>query len=1341
MYLFYFRAYIPSKESKLFERGFRILEDYGRNMDTKVYYFHSHLRNYGSVYFKEKYSKRAASYDRYLKWRKDDLPAHILEEAKTYLNQNIKVNESISLKTPTSPIQESDEQEFQFDEDDDRYSIVFKIADITKNLDDRSFNNIILKALNNHYFFKKTFFAVKPSYFFEGLKYDMVFESIVVFDSTNIIHSSSPDYQSLNVHKLFNSIEHNHSTVLKELMVKNEEKYLLIIPHEFLGKKVFLAGFISPDVYKQRTRSINIELLFFLAGIIILLIFSFPLLKIILISKQERLHTSDANFATISLIFCIGLGVILIFGSVKQFIYSRDKNKHRLVEISNKIHANLQEDLTEVYNIYNEIVGKSERGVEGLGISSLLEKARQMPGYHVLPFNMERLTDTLNKTGARKYTPYVPINDIIFMDQKGISRKSITVNYHPNKYRNELDLSKRDYFRNVKDAQKSWLWYDKVPYYIQSIQAYGTGVGETAISFNYKTTFNRLYDTVNTDYLAFTSTLPSVYHQITPSDIQFAVINQSGETLFHSEKNRNLHENFFEEVENRKIKAFIQTNKEKTLPVQYHGSNKYARIKPIQNTPLYLITLLDRSRVQERNARIILYSIYLLAIYIFGLFLGTLIISLTRSKNLLLKQRLYTYHWLVFIKSKERGYKKLILIILILLLGQIAALQIYNNIQIVLVYQFLVISLSAFFSLRILDKGYSIILNKKNKLGESIILFLSVLFLARLIYFFVNLAITYGLGAVVNLLPILFVIAAFILSEYCKCSGFILMLSGLSKQYDEMFSYKVFMGIWLLVLSVLPASHLIKTVSIKEQIIWERFELYHLSEANKHLLNYFQVNRNDDIYSWFKRTQGDKLDAYSIKLATNNIIPNDTNSTRGNYYYELLPTQYIKLFNEDLNPFLYHKDALDKTRFLGNSIYTYLPKLNKTLIVENARDPGNKDVGGFNKFSVFALWIILGLAIFFLFQYLLNHLLYANIGMWVKPKAPGWFNCLSNENYKRIALISFNYRLYINETEKRYTVYEVNHNELDDIDRRKFILGNPNNKVFITGIEWYINDVEKHTEVLNKIEKILLNAKATIIVCSPFEFEFIESALFEYFVGEKMDSKQLNNYHSLIGKWENILQHFFKYVGHVYNEHDPQLKEFQNKGILGKIFSREFSIDPSIIESFKQNFFMKNGEPDDLKLTQKRKEELILGIQQFLEPKYYYIWNHCTPLEKMVLFDLADDGMLNIKNKYLINRLISKRLIILEPEPRIFSESFRNFILTSVREEEAKRLEKKLSKGGQWNNVRFFVITIILAIAIFVFVIQGKSIDRVLAIMTSFLALLPAILKIFDGGMNFKFGK
>ena len=144
-------------------------------------------------------------------------------------------------------------------------------------------------------------------------------------------------------------------------------------------------------------------------------------------------------------------------------------------------------------------------------------------------------------------------------------------------------------------------------------------------------------------------------------------------------------------------------------------------------------------------------------------------------------------------------------------------------------------------------------------------------------------------------------------------------------------------------------------------------------------------------------------------------------------------------------------------------------------------------------------------------------------------------------------------------------------------------------------------------------------------------------------------------------------------------------------------------------------------------------EDVIIQLQLALEKVYEAIWNECTDSEKYTLYDFASDGFTNYKKVLLLYELYNRGLIVNEPDGSItlMTKSFRNFLITKQGAEEIKRMSDK-GKKGSWGTLRTFFYVILIAMAIFIFISQEEASKRLITIITSLGALLPAILKLFD---------
>ncbi len=76
------------------------------------------------------------------------------------------------------------------------------------------------------------------------------------------------------------------------------------------------------------------------------------------------------------------------------------------------------------------------------------------------------------------------------------------------------------------------------------------------------------------------------------------------------------------------------------------------------------------------------------------------------------------------------------------------------------------------------------------------------------------------------------------------------------------------------------------------------------------------------------------------------------------------------------------------------------------------------------------------------------------------------------------------------------------------------------------------------------------------------------------------------------------------------------------------------------------------------------------------------------------------------------------------------NRSFRNFILTSVKPDEALALEKEVNKGGTWSIIRLPIIITLLALGVFIFYTQKEVYNNLIAFVAALGAALPMILRV-----------
>lgn len=145
------------------------------------------------------------------------------------------------------------------------------------------------------------------------------------------------------------------------------------------------------------------------------------------------------------------------------------------------------------------------------------------------------------------------------------------------------------------------------------------------------------------------------------------------------------------------------------------------------------------------------------------------------------------------------------------------------------------------------------------------------------------------------------------------------------------------------------------------------------------------------------------------------------------------------------------------------------------------------------------------------------------------------------------------------------------------------------------------------------------------------------------------------------------------------------------------------------------------------------RESVIVEIEQQAHLYYQALWNSCSEEEQYLIYDLAQDGLVNTHNRSGINNLVRKGIVYRGTDNlELMNHSFRNFVLTVVNEKEALMMELKIKREGTWNRIRVPITMILLALGIFIFYFQADWFDQSLGLLTAVAAIIPAFNAVFE---------
>jgi hypothetical protein len=147
-------------------------------------------------------------------------------------------------------------------------------------------------------------------------------------------------------------------------------------------------------------------------------------------------------------------------------------------------------------------------------------------------------------------------------------------------------------------------------------------------------------------------------------------------------------------------------------------------------------------------------------------------------------------------------------------------------------------------------------------------------------------------------------------------------------------------------------------------------------------------------------------------------------------------------------------------------------------------------------------------------------------------------------------------------------------------------------------------------------------------------------------------------------------------------------------------------------------------EPD----TTLDREQLYEEVGDRLAPYYQGIWNNCSGAERIVLQQLAQEGLLNEKNRQTIRALLGRGLIRKSPNFHLFSESFRRFALSRTICAQVAVLEEQT--GSTWDAIRLPFLIALLGTSAFFFLTQRELFTTTMAVVTALAGGIPALVRL-----------
>ncbi len=478
------------------------------------------------------------------------------------------------------------------------------------------------------------------------------FDEFLLVNSRNEImyQSGVHDVHEIRIDSLLKSETKNHSllgSTEKEVHFKGLHYKLYSQPFSLSnGDRYVLIGMMEQGKFKSKVHQISPFAVIVASVLFILILFSFPFLKIWLISKTERLDRKDLLFCLVSLFAttCIALLLTLDLFQYRHYKVSHiDKN---LEKVSNTIVRNFTDELKAA--------------------------VRQLKTYDDMSsFSIDTLQDgsvMLTPTGEID-TIYPHANLVSWIKPNGKQARKYLGNSKM------ISVRDREYFKKLNSGNTWKISLDgkkENDFYVQSIYSRSTGLPKAEIAIPSESD-------KAISVISMTATLQSVFDPILTHGYQFAFINGTGEVLFHSDKRRNNQENLLEDFSNPNLlKAAIAGRVPSSFEIDYSGVNYMVKFNTIENWPIYLVTFYDKRNFKSANAAVLITCLILLIAHgILFLFLF-ITIYMAGFRTSMLQFNIRNINWLLPHRQQGARYAR---VILFHFFGGIAYLATYYSIQ------------------------------------------------------------------------------------------------------------------------------------------------------------------------------------------------------------------------------------------------------------------------------------------------------------------------------------------------------------------------------------------------------------------------------------------------------------------------------------------------------------------------------------------------------------------------------------------------------------------------------------------------------------------------------------
>jgi len=1114
---------------------------------------------------------------------------------------------------------------------------------------------------------------------------------------------------------------------------------------------ITIAGLLNANKYQDKKNELPENIVIALFIISIATILAFPWIKLYQIGGKDRLTVTDGvlTFPVSMLLISVILFASFKFNAVRRpgKVATEDAGRN----LTKGIEKAFSSEVLAAYNLLNTLddihVRNKTNNPENnylVDTSSIPEKGRVEPFF-------------------KKWA----LDEVFWLDRTGQDVASWT---NMSKNAPPANFSDREYFKHIVNDQP--LFFDNdiaKQMYVEQVVSWTTGTFTTIIS-------KKSMDT--SQVAALSVNLKSLTNVILPAGISFCIINKQGNVLYHSNASKNLNENILNEFsETQQLKASIAAGTNVSFETKYldKAYNIYAR--SMKSLPYHIIVFDDKAFSNNRDMNVSYFCFFMLSGFFLILIVELFIVFLAAFRKPYFKKHYFDVSWLGPNKAFHNQYNFTI---------------VWNLINIILILIFYIFTpfLHLIFILLVSSSSIIFFLNSqykkayKGKDHEKHRLKRNACFCLVIIIVVLN-----GIDCLVTrefpLLLILFeclvLILAFsirlFLEDAKKIKDF---FSYIKWDFSHSFSVMIFLsliitsgipvgvffneaynhelkliarykhkqltddilaqysnyardtlpenaykdGTWIEEFKVLPSDSAKNfnsdnaAESERTSDLLDKFVGYHsgdlpkINEFFRNKTNDFTFISNHGVNTTLRWLPSEKF----IKVRSVELIYNSPFRTKTGIINLLVLGIILLVFWAVLHRMLRKLFALDLPSQEGwkeiDQLLLTEPRLNSQLFIIGSPGSGKLDkyLDLINKRKIFIFkrndnGEILDTDKLTRLRYFLQT---------GKISKPDHLRLVMTDDVHRVDLIS------IPEDQKTADT---------DVDWKKIqsdLFGKTHVLVVIDNFEYDIKNQATNRIKLDLLERLLKENKSPVIIISTIHpVNFLESLNKQEAVkeeGKRLPEQDLERWHVLLGHFRIVIEKLDMSDYKVDTGSHPWQKTLAEETRYSHFLTK---MQRPVMERISNDTTLDHSKLDGDALVSK------IGISAHYF--YMYVWQTLTKEEKFLLYDLAEDGLVNPYDNYNLTLLISKGLIVRENNiMRLFNEGFRIFILTAIGNSEVLLLKDQIKDNGNWSKLKGPLMIMVVAVLAFLYASQQEAYSMLIKYMGIITLAVPTAFKLFD---------